>query len=182
MSLSCFHIIEERLFNVANKKILKLSNVYFHWRFVKFVRYFVKSTRHKIELKFVYIDENDSIHDLLLNIQNSKIIKIKNRFKKISNKFKSTNRDRATKRQRVCENFTRRESFDFKYNEIIDLTFDIQIFFNQFFCTLYLKFIFQSFSMTLYFRFSLKFQFFFEFSFFAQLFRFSQTYNQSFET
>ena len=142
----------------------------------------MKLTRHEIESKFVYIDENDSTHDSLLNIQNSKIIKTRNRSKKASNKLKSINRERATKRQRVFENFTRRESFDFEYNKIIDLTFDVQISFNQFSCTLYSKFTFQSFSMISYFRFSFKFQSFFEFSLFAQLFRFSQIYNQSFET
>ena len=167
INLSCSHIIEKRLFNVANEKILKFSNVYFHWRFVKFVRYFVKSTRYEIESKFVHIDENDSIHDLLLNIQNSKIIKTKSRFKKVLNKFKSINRNRATKQQRVFENFTRRESFDFEYNKIIDLTFNVQIYFNQFFCTSYSKSIFQLFSMISYFRFSFEFQSFFEFSFFA---------------
>ena len=167
INLSCSHIIEKRLFNVANEKILKFSNVHFHWRFVKFVRHFVKSTRLEIESKFVHIDENDSIHDSLLNIQNFKIIKTKSRFKKTLNKLKLTNRDCATKRQRIFENFIRRESFDFEYSEIIDLTFDVQISFNQFFCTLYSKFIFQSFSMILYFRFSFEFQFSFEFSFFV---------------
>ena len=74
----------------------------------------------------------------LLQIQNSRKIKIKNRFFDALNKSKSkfTKRDRETKRQRQS---TQRDSSKFEYVKTIDLTKNstIQIFASQFFSNQY---------------------------------------------
>ena len=69
-------------------------------------------------------------HDSLLNIENSRSIKTKERSSEALNKSKSkakakaksAKRDYTTKRQRAFENSTRRESSEFEYAEIIALT------------------------------------------------------------
>ena len=97
------------------------------------------------------IDEFDEKNETftqnsLLLIQNSRVIKAKkrsrnsnNRSKKITKKIKitTTNRDYSTKRQRVFENFTRREFSIFEYINLVNFTNEIQIFANQFFFFLF---------------------------------------------
>ena len=57
--------------------------------------------------EFIEKSKQESTHDLLLNIRNSRKVKLKNRSFEVSNKFKFTSIDRnyKTKRQRVFENF-----------------------------------------------------------------------------
>ena len=80
------------------------------------------------------LNDYSFVSNFLFQIQNSRKIKIKNRFFDTFNKSKSkfTKRNRETKRQRQS---TQRDSSRFKYVKTINLTKNstIQIFANQFF-------------------------------------------------
>ena len=84
------------------------------------------------------LDDYSFVSNSLFQIQNSRKIKIKNRFFDVLNKSKSkfTKRDRETKRQRQS---TQRDSSKFEYVKIINLIKNstIQIFASQFFSNQY---------------------------------------------
>ena len=84
------------------------------------------------------LDDYSFISNFLFQIQNSRKIKIKNRFFDALNKSKSkfTKRNRETKRQRQS---IQRDLSKFEYVKIIDLTKNstIQIFTSQFFLNQY---------------------------------------------
>lgn len=71
--------------------------------------------RHYIEsINFVHVNDlmlskNENLnHDLLFNIRDSRVIKLKRRFKNVSNRFKIMSiekRNRQAKTQRVFDNF-----------------------------------------------------------------------------
>ena len=133
MSLFCVHIIEKRMIDANRKKILLFIDVHSHWRFKKSKRHYVDSAIFvDIEMKM----KKTSIHDSLLNIQNSQKMRSKNRFKFASNRSKIVAKQICLeKRQRTFNNFTQRMFFDFEHAQTIDLTIDeiMQIFSNQFF-------------------------------------------------
>ena len=83
-------------------------------------------------------DENLFVSNFLFQIQNSRKIKIKNRFFDALNKMKSkiTKRNRETKHQRRS---TQRDSSKFEYVKTIDFTKKsiVQMFANQFFSNQY---------------------------------------------
>ena len=85
INLFCVYIIKKRIIDENYKKILLLINVYAYWRFEKLKRYFVELAAFvNIKVKMNKILN----YDPLLNIQNSKKIQFKKRFKFTSNRFK----------------------------------------------------------------------------------------------
>ena len=90
MNLSCAHDIERRFVDAANEKVLKLENVHFHWRYHK------SNNRHYSILNiFVKLSNDEAFFsDSLLQIQNSRKIKIKERSTEASNKVKKNEIER----------------------------------------------------------------------------------------
>lgn len=138
ISLSCVHIIKKRFANAISEKILKISNVHFHWRFKIFIRYYREFD------EFVNVDDivdNETFdRNFLFQIQNFRITRTKNRFQdsrnrsRISrdkttrkkNKTTKEKRDYATKRQQIFENITRQIFSTFEYVEIEIIDFIVK--------------------------------------------------------
>ena len=128
MSLSCAHIIEERMTDADREKILLLIDVHSHWRFQKSKRHYVESAIFidiEVEVEVKTKMEKTPTHDPLLNIQNSQKMRSKNRLKFAFNRSKTAaKQNRLEKRQRAFENFTQRMFSNFEHAQTIDLTID----------------------------------------------------------
>ena len=70
MSVSCAHEIETRLIDFVNKKILKLVDVHFYWRFEKSKRHFVLLAKF-IDIDLIKKKKLESTYNKRLNIRAS---------------------------------------------------------------------------------------------------------------
>ena len=127
MSFSCAHDIERTFVDTIDEEVLKLKNIHSHWRYRKF------NNRHYMTFNiFVELsnDEASSSTNSILQIQNSRKVKIKKRSVEAFNKIRDEAREGAQGRDRQAEHqrrFTQRDSSDFEYATTIDLTSKIQM-------------------------------------------------------
>ena len=109
--LSCKHIVQTRIFKSSN--VIKLKNVYFHWRFIKsiiiLINLFEFDDSNNAVSNNANAVSNDVINFLLL-IQNPSICKSKERFVEALNRF----------RREASNILTHRESSEF---ELVDRSF-----------------------------------------------------------
>ena len=150
MKLSCAYKIQERWYDQANKKVLKLENIHSHWRYFKEQN--IEASEQKKNKNIAFENETSSsthedvsnainveisktssslmirfsiIREVLLRIQELTIMKFKERSKDSLNQtWSKTSRPSISQRrkQKTFKCFTRRESSEFKYNSKFSAT------------------------------------------------------------